>query len=204
MESTDIMPLREKLKLGFWLTLWLAVPYYLLQHVELRQVQVIPKTYLDSLISFEPLSVWPYLSIYIYMPIVGWLILPGGDYLRWCKGLAWIGLISHLAFLLWPTGIDRQVLASSFAHEMVLNADKTRNACPSLHASMTIFCMIFVFYLDGNRSNLLQIGFALWGLLILWSTMALEQHVFIDIAVGGMVGIVIAYFMLERNPNKNL
>lgn len=190
--------LKEKLTAGLWLTLWISLPYYGLQYVAIRPVIILPPGPIDDLIGFNAAAVWPYLSLFLLMPLTGWLIEERIAFRKWAAGLFWISLISNLVFLLWPNGIDREVRPVSLAHRIILFADLARNVFPSLHASLSVYCGIWGYRLLRVRNQRsLQHLFPLWTLFILWSTLALKQHVFVDILSGGLLGILFGWVSLR-------
>ncbi len=79
------------------------------------------------------------------------------------------------------------------------NLDAAGNACPSLHVATAVYSAIWLRQLLGT----LRVPGLLYGLnvlhcfAIIWSTMAIRQHVFLDVVAGGFVGWVFAWASLR-------
>src|SRR5699024_7375846 len=77
--------------------------------------------------------------------------------------------------------------------------DSSGNACPSMHVAFAVLTMLWL------RRLLVRIhGPAVmhwlnygWGLLIIWSTLALKQHLAIDVLAGAALGALVAWFHLR-------
>ncbi len=132
--------------------------------------------------------------MYIFVLLTGWLMPSRTSYMDWVRGLVRIAAISHLIFFLWPNGLVRGVDASSALHQIILEADQPRNAFPSLHASMTVFCAALIVGFQKHWRWFL-IG---WAVIILWSTVAIRQHVVLDIIGGGFLGLAAAGWILKN------
>jgi membrane-associated phospholipid phosphatase len=70
--------------------------------------------------------------------------------------------------------------------------DAAGNACPSLHVAAAVYSSFWVYWLMrelrlGWRAQSIQI---LWGVAIVYSTMATKQHVALDVLAGTVLGIV--------------
>lgn len=188
------MSLVERLRAAFLPSIWITVPYYGLQYFAIRPVTNVPRIFIDYWIGFQPLAVYPYLSLFVFLFLVGWLLPDRASYLSWLKGLVWIAAASHLVFFLWPNGLVRGVQASSVLHKMILDADQPRNAFPSLHASMTVFSTVMLIWFRVRW----RWPLVCWSAIILWSTLAIRQHVALDIIGGGVLGLAIAVWMIKK------
>src|SRR5207302_1498275 len=59
----------QKLVLFVVLNLWVAGPYYALQHWVCFAVTPMPETALDRLIPFSEGAVWLYLGVFLWLPV---------------------------------------------------------------------------------------------------------------------------------------
>ena len=109
-----------------------------------------------------------------------------------------IGLMCVLAlavFVFWPTSVSGAVgprdAGGSF--EMLYRIDTNGNACPSLHVAAAVFSVLWL------RAILRQIRAPawlgglnwLWCLAIAYSTMAVKQHLLIDVLAGAALGCIV-------------
>jgi membrane-associated phospholipid phosphatase len=195
--------LRERIAAYWWVKfLVLAaivtaffIGYFVLLRFPLFTVTVMPLTFVDRLIPFQPwtlglyYSLWPYLSlppallrtrqeVYAY----GWI----------CVALALAGLSF---FLFWPTSIPPTTGVDWSLHPgfaTLKRVDATQNACPSLHVAFAVFSGV---WLDRVLRKLpvgafVRVLSAVWCVGIVYSTIATRQHVAVDVAAGALLGFV--------------
>jgi len=181
----------EKVALFFGLGLLLCVPYFELQYHPLFAPMFIPVTAIDRLLPlFEP-AMWLYFSFYLFLTLPLLLARKSRELRDIAFGFAWITVISHLCFAMWPTAIPHLISPSQVISpvlRLVLSVDTNRNALPSLHASLAIYCSLC-------SARLLTVKTAraalwLWTLLILAATLLVKQHVFLDLLAGAALGVL--------------
>lgn len=191
---------RVKLMWGVALTVWISLPYHLLQHYPLLPAWTMTPTVFDDAIPFAQWMAWPYLSLFVMLPIAPFFIQEPRDVRRFAIDFALIGLVSHVAFLVLPTQIERpSVDASDPLYQFVLSTDGPRNACPSLHASMTVYSALWCGFLIRHHRYawLTWIGVTLWTLAIFYATIATRQHVLVDLLAGAVLALLV-FFRPER------
>lgn len=160
-------------------------------------VTIMPLTMMDRWIGFLPLALVPYLSLWIYcsLPV---MLMPART--RLLNFGVWIGLMCLFALVIfywWPNAVPPahidwvQYPGVAFLKEM----DAAGNACPSLHVAAAVYSSFWLFWLMrelrlGWRTQLIQV---LWGVAIVYSTMATKQHVSLDVLAGTVLGAVFAW-----------
>jgi membrane-associated phospholipid phosphatase len=111
----------------------------------------------------------------------------------------WIGAMCLLALSIFywlpnavpPASIDwAQYPGVSF----LKTVDAAGNACPSLHVAAAVYSSFWLYWLmqelrQGWRWQSMQV---VWGLAIVYSTMATKQHVSLDVLAGMLLGAVFA------------
>lgn len=171
--------------------------FHLLRHPQSMPLQM-PLTALDQAIAFGPWALGPYLSLWFYVGIPVCLqanlrhaIVYGG----WAGALCLAGLA---CFYFVPTAVPALEVAPDMAvhlgFSMLQGIDAAGNACPSLHVATALFSAVWVDRLlrDVNAPvwpRALNVG---WFLLIAYSTLAIKQHVVLDVAAGALLGAVFA------------
>ena len=165
----------SKLLLALALNLWLTVPYFVLQRWPLFPAVSLPGGSLENAIPFTPELAWLYLSIYLLVPIAPLLLDSPAELRRYSQGIRLIGLVSNLAFLLMPTQIIRPGPPNSanWLYDMVMSADGVTNACPSLHASLAVFSVLWLSRLITSCSLVLS---GAWSRLALGDCYSLCDH----------------------------
>lgn len=203
MTLTDLW--KKKLLILAALAVWGGLPYHLIQKVDFSKVFTMPTGRIDQLIPLNLESVWIYHS-WLLVPLCAVMLLPNVTMLkRYGWGLFAVNLLSFLIFLLFPTEAPRPDIQGledpPLLYLLTIQMDKPLNACPSLHASVTLFCAAFAL-LQINRWKshwkwscmVLQ---AFWAFGILYSTLATRQHVFLDMVAGSTLGVAVSFFALR-------
>lgn len=186
-----------------WTTVFFIGYFHLLRN-PVHPVTVMPLTWVDRLVPFQPAMLWPYLSLWLYVGVAPglqrgfWQLLAYG---LWMVGLLGAGLA---IFYFWPTavppsGIDRTPYPG-FA--MLEGVDASGNACPSMHVAVAVFTAVRL------AAVLREIGAPAWPrwlnlawvALIAWSTVAVRQHVALDVLAGAALGLAFALPSLRWRP----
>lgn len=188
------MRFRPALKfLGVTAFMWLFFVgyFYVLRH-PVRPVMTMPLTALDHALPFSSGAFAAYVSLWLYIGIPLGLMLRARDaliYAAWAAGLCAAGL---LLFYLWPTTVPAswrpQGVEGHAGFVLLQGVDASGNACPSLHvagATFTAFWIQRLLRKIGAPLGALALNW-LWLALIVHSTIAIRQHVALDVA-GGML-----------------
>jgi len=185
---------RLKAVLGGLLTLAFWVIYYWMERRPVPHVLVVPASALDRALPLVPAVAWIYLSQFATAPLVLYLAASRRAVLAVAAGVALMSSVSFLAYFLIPTSIDREVVSESTnaAYRLVVEWDRPRNACPSLHAAFAIFLSACAWtFCAGLKHRAAGVGiFWLWTLAVLVSTLLIRQHVVLDLVTGAVVGAV--------------
>ena len=167
----------------------MTVPYFAIQHAQIFPSAVMPLTPLERVVPFFPPAIYAYLSAYLLSALPLLLARDSRNLRLMAFGFAWIACVSNLLFFAWPSVVPAFAAGARVtdpALRMVLAADTNLNACPSLHASLAIYCALCSTRLVNSR--LTRAGVWLWALLILASTLLTKQHVALDLLAGGALG----------------
>lgn len=184
---------------GICAFLWVffAAYFHVLRH-PWREPTVMPLTALDAWVPFQPAAFWAYVSLWIYIGLAPALMPTMAAGLRhavWAAALCVCGL---LCFWLWPTAVPASLqrvdatLAEHAGFALLRGVDAAGNACPSLHVASAVFsAMAIGRVLSAARApwplHLLNLA---WLLAIAWSTLAIRQHVVLDVIAGTLLGLV--------------
>ena len=169
--------------------------FHLLRHPAFP-VTLMPLTPLDRLIPFQPGALAAYLSLWLYVGVAPGLQMTLRElvvYGLWAGALCVTGLG---LFYFWPTAVPPLEFEVSgypgFA--MLQGVDATGNACPSMHVAIAMFTVVWIEHLLRNaRVPLVLRAFNVaWFLAITWSTLAIKQHVVIDVLAGAALGSAFA------------
>lgn len=167
-------------------------------------VTTMPVTPLDTWIPFEPWAIVPYLSLWLYVGVAPGLLLRWRDLLlygAWACALCVGGLA---IFHIWPTEVPARApeMAGLPGFALLAGIDGAGNACPSLHVATAMFTATWVERLlrtVGAPGALRAINL-LWLLAIVWSTVAVRQHVVLDVVAGLGWGLLFAALSHRLSP----
>lgn len=180
------------------------IGYFYVQQHPAYAPTIMPLTPLDLMIPFQPKALLAYVSLWIYIgagPGLQRTYAGLTVYGLWLCGLCVTGLG---IFYFWPTQVPSLTLdATSFPGFAVLHrVDKASNACPSMHVAVAIFTAVRVDeVLRSTRSPLLlRLLNAAWFAVIVYSTLAIKQHVAVDAAVGALLGLSFVVPSLRWRP----
>jgi membrane-associated phospholipid phosphatase len=183
--------------LGITLFCWIFFVgyFHLLRHPQAPPLQM-PLTALDHAIAFTPWAFGPYVSLWFYIGIPVVLqanlrqaIIYGG----WAGALCLAGLAF---FYFVPTEIPPLTatpdMATHLGFSMLQGVDAAGNACPSLHVATALFSALWIERLlrDVHAPAWPRALNGAWFVLIAYATLAIKQHVVLDVAAGVLLGAV--------------
>ena len=180
------------------------IAYFAVQRHPSHAALLMPSTTLDAIIPFQPAALLAYLTLWIYIGIGPGLqrsVREFAVYGAWLCGLCVSGLA---IFYLWPTRVPAIVAVTSGfpGFSTLRRVDETGNACPSMHVAVAIFTVIRVDeIMRSMRIPLtLRLANAAWFALIVYSTLAIKQHVVLDVVAGAILGLLFAIMSLRWRP----
>lgn len=170
------------------------IAYFRLLKAPIFPVTVMPVTWLDHVIAFNPYALVIYLSLWIYVPIAPIAIADK----RKLYALGWeaggVAIVGLGIFLFFPTMIPALPIdwARYPGFEFLKTVDAAGNACPSLHVAFAVFTALrFDETLRELRARaVLHVVNWAWALGIVYSTLAIKQHVAVDAYAGTLLGVV--------------
>ena len=187
--------LRRHLKLKVMIVISLLIalfgPFLIIERWPLFPVTIYPEIWLDRAIPFMPIAAWPYLSLWLYIALAGLMLVKRKDLWRCCWIMAGMGLIANIVFLIYPTAVPARPAVLVQPYAFIVANDETGNACPSLHVAFTLFATILMHdWLSRFRRHVVlrTVAWA-WALIIILSTIAIRQHLAIDVAWGAVLGL---------------
>ena len=172
------------------------IAYFHLMKNPSSAVTVMPLTAIDEWVAFQPWALIPYLTLWLYVSLPAALILHRREligYGWWVAGLCIAGLA---CFYIWPTTVLLPTAEwrkhASFG--MLQGVDAAANACPSMHVAVAVFsaCWLHRLLREIGAPPPLRAFNWLWFIAIAYSTMAIKQHVFLDMVAGLALGLAFA------------
>ena len=189
---------------GFGTTIFISVffgaYFYLLKH-PVYPITVMPITLLDRLIGFQPAALSLYLSLWIYVSLPPAFLSTRRELYGFGMSMAATCLAGLAVFYFWPTAVppvDIDWTQYPDVH-FLKNIDAAGNAFPSLHVATAVFSGVWLHHLlrGFGAPQWLRILNLLWGIGIVYSTLATRQHVAVDVLGGLALGGMAAWLSLR-------
>jgi membrane-associated phospholipid phosphatase len=180
------------------------IGYFYVQRHPAYSPTIMPITKLDLTIPFQPRALLAYASLWLYMgagPALQRTYAELWVYVLWMIGLCVGGLT---IFYFWPTQLPPLRLdATGFSgFTMLHRLDEASNACPSMHVAVAVFTAVRVDEVlrSTGSPRLLRLLNAAWFILIAYSTLAIKQHVTLDVVAGALLGMIFVFPSLRWRP----
>jgi membrane-associated phospholipid phosphatase len=182
-----------KLFLGGAITVLFWLGYFHLGYLSRSSARPAPELSIDRMIPFMPGAAFLYLSEFVILPLIVWLMTSRRQLLACCRGLSLLIGVSFFIFCCWPTRVMRPNIPAGqfYFYDLVASTDLTGNALPSLHAGFGLFaaaCAWDTFQRSKYKWWLIG-ALWVWTVAIMASTLLIKQHVFLDLAAGGALGL---------------
>lgn len=163
---------------------------------------VLPETYFDSLIPYNPAGIWLYCSFFLLVPMAFLWVEP--KRLPWLV-MAFFGciLVSAFVFLCYPTTLiyppNFGLTISEKSLLFLQNFDSRQNCLPSLHGALTVLC---VWALISRQRLFVSSLLILWGLAIGYATIQTRQHIMLDLSAGILLGLISGFGSSKLNNHE--
>ncbi len=182
------------------------IGYFQLLRHPVHPVVVMPLTALDALIPFQPETLYAYLSLWLYVGVAPGLQRNLRELLvygAWAGALCATGLAF---FYFWPTAVPKAALSVGHVpgFQFLQGVDAAGNACPSMHVAIAMFSMLWIEHqlrIIKAPAGLRALNLV-WFLAISWSTLAIRQHVVLDVVGGALLGVAFAVPSLRARATR--
>lgn len=206
-KSTTPLPadsLSRRFCMGVILSLWILAPFFLLQKFSLYRPFSIKPLFLDKLVAYEPLAIYPYLLFFI--PLI-WVFFTTSHevFIKLCKSLALVSLVSHLSFFFLPTGVvsGQYTVVDSAEPSMLYHwldvLQHPRNSIPSLYAAVAMLSLCAWW----REHSLMKFTALLWTAVALWAVLALKQNYLIGEVSGIILALTVWFFLSAARTTKH-
>jgi membrane-associated phospholipid phosphatase len=181
--------------MGFTLVFFAAY-LYLLKHPAFP-VSVMPITWPDRLVDFQPVALPVYLSLWAYVSLPPVLMQTPREIVRYGWRIGSLCLAGLVVFYFWPNAVPPANIdwTRHSGVAFLKSVDTAGNACPSLHVATSMFSALWLHWRmrEMGLSPLAMLLNIAWCIGIAYSTMAVKQHVAIDVLAGTLLGIGMAW-----------
>jgi len=167
---------------------------------------VMPVIWLDGLIGFHPYALPAYLSLWLYVCLLPTLFASRAELYRYGVAMSLMCAVGLAIFYFWPTGAPAPDIdwARYPDMEFLKNIDAAGNACPSLHVATAFLSGIWFHSLLRRFGVPLWLAAANWAwcIAIVYSTVAIRQHVAVDALAGLALGGIAAWLSLRYTSSE--
>lgn len=159
-------------------------------------VTTMPLVAMDRWVAFWPEAFYLYVSLWLYVSLAPALLKDGREVVSYGLATAALSLLGLAIFMLWPTAVPAFALDWSAYPSLAFlkTVDVAGNACPSLHVAFAVFTGLWLertLREMGERGVVRSVN-VLWCLGIVYSTLAIRQHVALDVLAGAALGAAVA------------
>lgn len=190
-----------------FITLFFIAYLHLLKN-PIYPVVTMPLTAVDHVIGFQPFALSIYATLWVYVGIPPAFFRLRGDLVSYGLAAAGVCATGLLIFFFWPTAVPSQPLDwQDYPGSALLKGiDAAGNACPSLHVTTALFSGLWLHRLlkEIAAPRVLLLANILWCAAIIYSTLAIKQHVFLDVAAGALLGWAGAWLSITRYGSRRL
>jgi membrane-associated phospholipid phosphatase len=189
-----------------FMAVFFVLYFWLLKHARLP-VRSVPRIFLDRMIAFQPAALPLYVSLWFYVAVAPALIPSRRQLWSYAVAAAALSFIGFAFFIAWPTNLARADLDPAVVPSLAYlkEVDASGNAFPSLHVAFAVFtaCWFERIFRQMNSGLLLRALNWAWCAGIIYSTIAIRQHVALDAVAGTILGALVAalhLWLVERLP----
>lgn len=178
--------------------------YFWVLHHPLGEPVQMPTLAVDDWVPFTALGFPAYVSLWFYVSLPSALMPNLRELIRY--GLWTAALCGFCLALFWAFPTQVPVPDIDWAQhpelQFLKGLDASGNACPSLHVGSAVYSLIWLrhIFLQVRAPTAMHVLSVVYCLVIVWSTMAIRQHVFLDVLAGAVVGAVFGWLSLRRVP----
>ncbi len=156
-------------------------------------VTVVPELALDRAIPFSPGWVLPYFSLWVYVSLYPSLLTERRELVHYAVAAIGLSIAGLAIFFFWPTVIAQPAIDWTQYPSVAFlkTVDAAGNVCPSLHVAFAAFtaCALQRLLIETGVARACRWLSLLWACAIIYSTLAIKQHVTLDVAAGLALGL---------------
>jgi len=164
----------------------------------------VPVTRLDLMIPYQPQLLAAYVSLWIYLGAGPGLQRSFSEVAMYTLWMAALCVTALGIFYFWPTQVP-PLLPGAGAHSLpalLHRLDGAGNACPSMHVAAATFTLLRIdeVFRRPRSPLLLRLINLAWFAVIAYSTLAIKQHMALDVAAGALLGLMFVLASLRWRP----
>jgi membrane-associated phospholipid phosphatase len=199
--AASVQPCLKGIGTTVFITLFFVAYFQVLRH-PMHAPMVMPVTWLDRAVAFQPRALPIYFSLWLYVSLLPAFFATRAALYRYAFAMTAMCVAGLVVFYVWPTAAPAPDIDWARYPDMdfLKNIDASGNAFPSLHVATAFLSAIWFHQLlrGFGAPRWLLAGNWLWCAAIVYSTVAIRQHVAVD-AIGGLaLGGITAWLSLRH------
>ena len=189
-------------------TLFMALFFYIyfeLLHHPRAVVTKMPATWMDDWVVFWPPAFYVYVSLWLYTALAPALQPNFARLVVYGLGIGAVCAAGLLIFWIFPTAVPFDTSApwlQDSTTSVLRKIDLSGNAFPSLHVATAIFTgtSLHAIFRETHCPRAVLLLNWVWCALIVYSTLAIKQHVLWDVLSGVLLGAIFGavYLRIEK------
>ena len=187
-----------------FISVFFGAYFYLLKNPA-YPTTVMPFTWLDRLIGFQPLAMPLYISLWVYVSLPPLLLATRSELYGYGVAIAGTCLAGLIVFYFWPTAVPAADIDWALYPDVdfLKHMDASGNACPSLHVATALFSGFWLHHLLSRIGGpqWLRLFNWMWCIGIIYSTLATRQHEAVDMWAGLALGALTAWLSLRQRED---
>ena len=152
------------------------------------------------MIPFNPMYLYFYLSLWVYVSLPPALMKSKKELFYYVGYVGVLSLIGILFYVFFPSVIPQDIhdWENSPDINWLKSVDMGGNAFPSMHVASALFSFFWLntHLMSMNASMNIRVINFFWCMGIIYSTMAIKQHVFLDVFGGLILGGAVSFYTL--------
>lgn len=185
-----------------FIALFFVLYFYLLTH-HFFPITIIPISIIDEWISFDGQFLYLYLSLWVYVSLPAAVMKTKKELFQYGFYAAILSAVGIVFYIFFPTTIPQINADWGGSSDMswLKSMDMGGNAFPSMHVASAVFSFFwFNEQLKEMRgAKIISYVSFLWCMGIIYSTLAIKQHLLIDVLGGLVLGISVALLTLQHH-----
>jgi membrane-associated phospholipid phosphatase len=169
--------------------------YFALLRSPVYPVWVMQTTLVDQTIPFQAVWFYAYASLWIYTSLVPALTATINKLLEYTVFISLLCGIGLMIFYFFPTSVPYKMsaLGNEPLMQTLRSVDLAGNAFPSLHVASAVFSALCLHRLlvEMTAPKVINMVNTVWCCLIVYSTLAIKQHVLWDVLGGIVLALIV-------------
>jgi len=189
------------------ITLFFVAYFWVMRHTP-QAIATMPLIAMDDWVDFQPAALPLYASLWFYVSMAPALLDDAREVRTYALSALLLSVAGLAIFWFWPSKVPEFDIdwARHASVAFLKSADVAGNACPSLHAAFAVYTAMWFerLFRQTSAGLVMRSLNALWCVGILYATLAIRQHVALDMLAGSALGGLVGWLSLRSLAHRPL